>query len=730
MRNNGRKNIITTLLCTLMAAGLVLGGCGSQEPLAVTGSDQIELLDPVGATAAYEEVACRNLYKSRVYSANVYPYTVEYSFGVSGSVESTDKLPGEEVKKNTVLAQLNKDSLEKQIEEKEEYIESMEESYLETKANTEEYIASKQSDYDYYKWAKEAYEKVKPAAFVSAPEYADDPTQDPAYAQWKTEYDQWNAQYELWNGRFRILEDDLNTQRRKLEQTTALYELDVAYQKSLLKALQADRKDRIITSSMKGKVVAINLLMDSNQISSDKAMVAVGDESRKILKCEYITKALLTNAIDIYALFDGVRYEVKHQEMDSQEYTELTAKGETVYSTFEIVDAKEEIQMGDFGVVVLIEKRAEQVLSVSKNAIHKDEYGNFVYVLNEDGKREVRTVEVGMNDGVYTEITSGLQKGEQVLVSETKSVGSKTQTLQKGISSNEFTGYGYIFYPSSDMETNPVEYGTTYLQEILVTQHQTVNKGDVIATVRVVADEVELKRQEQKLLRLRERLADLESANQESNEKLIEQKKEAIADLEALIADMKSDAKITKIKATKSGIAIWVSNHQQEDILYYGENLVEIADADSCYVIVENTNQLLNYGDDVTIAYNDLEGKPQSTIAVVANLSKMGVSSALASDYSLLLIPEDASQNMAATTLGANNWWSRTRFNATAVIREMENVVLVPKKAVWVSEGNTYVNVMDSDGKVYATSFVAGGFNEEYYWVIEGLTEGMNVCLE
>ena len=108
----------------------------------------------------------------------------------------------------------------------------------------------------------------------------------------------------------------------------------------------------------------------------------------------------------------------------------------------------------------------------------------------------------------------------------------------------------------------------------------------------------------------------------------------------------------------------------------------------------------------------------------------MGVSSALATDYSLLLIPEENAQNLAATQVGAGNWWSRTRFNAAATIREMDNVVLVPRKAVWLVDGNTYVNVMDSDGKVYATSFVAGGFNDEYYWVIEGLTEGMNVCLE
>lgn len=730
MMRDRQKIKITTMLCVVLVLSLMLCGCSQQEGAVMTGSEQIELLDPVGSAATYEEATYRTLYKSRVYSANVFPYTVEYHFAVSGEVETINKLPGESIKKKTTLAQLNMDTLEKQIEAKEDYIQSMEESYLKTKTDVEEFVASKQSDLDFYKWAKEAYEDVEPAAFVCAPEYADNPTSDPNYAQWKREYDEWNKQFELWNGRYRLLADDVNTQTRKLEQATALHELDLAHQKNLLKALKEDRKDRIITSGMNGKVVAINMLENSNQLSSEKAMVAVGDESRKILKCEYITKTLFTNAIDIYALIDGVRYEVKHKEIDSQEYTELTAQGETVYSTFELIDAPEEIQMGDFAVIVLIEKRAEDVLSVSKNAIHKDEYGNYVYILNQDGKRETRAVETGMNDGVFTEIKSGLAAGERVLVTETRKVGSKTQTLKKGVSSNEFEGTGYMYYPSSDVDVNPVKYGTTYLKEILVEQYQTVKKGDVIATVRVVADEVELARQEQKLVRLKERLADLESEEKEENEEQIEKRKEAIAELEELIADMKSDAKTTKIKATKSGIAIWVSGHKEEDILSYEEALVEIADASSCYIIVENTNQLLNYGDEVMISYTDISNQNQSATAVVANLSKMGVSSALATDYSLLLIPEDVSKNMSATTVNTGNWWTRTRYNATAAIRVMENVVLVPKKAVWLAEGNTYVNVMTKEGKVYATSFVAGGFNDEYYWVIEGLTEGMDVCLE
>ena len=66
----------------------------------------------------------------------------------------------------------------------------------------------------------------------------------------------------------------------------------------------------------------------------------------------------------------------------------------------------------------------------------------------------------------------------------------------------------------------------------------------------------------------------------------------------------------------------------------------------------------------------------------------------------------------------------------TATIREMDNVLLVPKKAVTEKNGCTYVNVMDEQGNVTPRSFVAGGYDASNYWVIEGLSEGMIICLE
>jgi len=64
--------------------------------------------------------------------------------------------------------------------------------------------------------------------------------------------------------------------------------------------------------------------------------------------------------------------------------------------------------------VLTMDKR-EDVLSISKNALHSmdDEY--YVYYVDENGLRQMKTVEVGLVGNAYVEIVSGLTDGEQII---------------------------------------------------------------------------------------------------------------------------------------------------------------------------------------------------------------------------------------------------------------------------------------------------------------------------
>lgn len=740
-------------LLAALGIAVLMTSCG-QTARPVAEEEAITLLEPVTAAVNTEAAAYRNLYDAKVYSASVYPYTEEYVFSDNQKFAGYAAYPGEEVDKGDSLLYSDSESIDKKIEDMEEKLRKMQEEYEEYKADTEDGLVQPKQEADGLRGIVENLEKNKPeqyltgntvsgsnageaaataatgtaretdtSAAAAAGTTADAvPQENPVYTQWKTDYDRYNGQY-------RILAHSIDMKELQLEQRTQLYQLDSAYQQLQLANLKQEKQEGILTAGMSGNVVAVAQLSNGNDIRKETAVAAVGDLSRKLLKCEYINKATVNSAEDIYALIDGRRYEITYQPMSAEEYTRQSEQGDKVYSTFLLEGAGEEVTVGDFAVITVISDSRRGVLSVPKEAIHKDTEGYYVYV-QRDGESIRTYIRTGMSDGVYTEILEGLQEGDEILLTAAQRYGDKTVKVEKGSFHSTFEGSGYLYYPSSIIVKNQVSYGTVYFQEYHAALWQYVEKGDVIATVRVVADELALRREKTKLTRLEERLADLRKQGEEENKKAITAKEKEIAEVRELIAEMEEDFSVTQIKAERSGIVIGLMDYDREDILYKGSWIAEIADEDNCYVVLENTNQLLNYGNKVTVEYQSREGGTAETEGMVANLANAGVSSSLRSEYSLIRLPGQAVGDMAAATESGEGWWNRNRFGVSAVIREMDNVLVVPKKAVRESGGCTYVNVKDKEGRVISMSFIAGGYDSENYWVIEGLTEGMELCLE
>jgi HlyD family secretion protein len=66
---------------------------------------------------------------------------------------------------------------------------------------------------------------------------------------------------------------------------------------------------------------------------------------------------------------------------------------------------------------ILVDKRTD-VLLIPNNALHTQDNENWVYVINENklGQTEQRPVQVGLKGRTQTEIISGLNEGEKVLL--------------------------------------------------------------------------------------------------------------------------------------------------------------------------------------------------------------------------------------------------------------------------------------------------------------------------
>lgn len=702
--------------------GVLMGfsGCGGlqEEPV----SERPELLEPKSAIYITEAATHRTLYDADTYHSSVLPYVSEYAFEEGGEVERFALFPGERVQSGEILVYRNIEKLDEEIEKLEEKLADMEKTQMEYWTEITNGLVEPRGEVERLADIVDSLEDSEPDQYITA---ADGTVSDnPAYAQWVADYNKYDGQY-------RVKSHDITMQEAALRQKTDIFELDYAYYQENLKELKKEREGYILKADVTGEVVAIGQSgYDTYEAKADREVVAVGNMATKILKCDFIQKSTITNAEAVYALIDGKRYELEYHPLETKEYLKLKDSGVDIYSTFTILGDTENVEMGAYAVVTVVNKKRENVLTIPKDSVDREGAVNYVYVL-ENGQRVRRNVEIGMSDGVYTEILSGLQMGEQVLVQKPLEHGEETVVLEKGSSSSTFMQSGFLYYPNLTEVANPIEYGEAYFVEKNVELYQFVEKGDLIATIYVEADEIAIQRKQLQLQRMTERLQDvLEEGDPEGNQKVIAEKQEEIAKLQQNIEDMLADAKTTRVVAPVSGVVVELGNYGKEAVLKKDCMIAQIADASTCYIEVENTNQQLQYGNEVTITYKNQMSQECEVTGTVATIAKAGVSAALQSENVWILVPEDVSVEMMRVNPEEEVRRWRTVFRVQDNVREMDNVVLVPREAVTEMAGQTYVHVVDEKGNVKAQSFLFGGSDTSNYWVIDGLTEGTKVCLE
>lgn len=714
-----RKTFAIKVLSVLLAASLLMtvSGCGNKLE---TGLDEtIELIEPVGVAKSYVNPEYRNIYVYETYNATVCPAVSEKSYEVGVNFSSYAHLPGESVKKGDALVNGDTAGVDEEIKKLRESMADAAENYEEQVKKLTEQIEKDKNDYEY---KLGIFEKLSDNP-VAEPSFPDDNS-----APWQA-YKAWSSQYRSFDASHRYAELTYEKDTLRLKETKELYSLDYNYNSSRLKDLRKQRAEKVLYSDTDGTVLSMNYYEEGNWINKNSPVITVGDLSVKELKCKFVSKSVINLATDVYALVNGERFEVDYQAISSDEYKRLSERDGTVYSTFLVEDPENKVDFGDFAVIVVVSEKREGVLCVPKASVAKDDNGQFVYVY--DGDKYVETyVQTGLSDGMFTEILSGVTAKDAVKADLRLNAGANTGTVNRTTVRGSFSSNAYVFYSATVQVKNPIVYGTTYVDEVCVRRNDNVKKGDVLLKIHVIADTIEIERQERYLSRENARLQELINAGEEDNKDAIKAKKETIAELKKLISDMKKDAATVEIKAEEAGIITEITSLKAGDILAYKASVARIADETSCFMVAEDNDGILSYGNTVTISYSDINGNTFAASGDVVTVSPMAVSGALRNGYALIKIaPEDMSK-FASLTASAANRWGRIRFNLQATVRKAENVLKVPKAAVTVVSGNYYVTVKDSDGNYKYVSFIVGGQDIEGYWVAEGLTEGMTICWE
>ena len=302
---------------------------------------------------------------------------------------------------------------------------------------------------------------------------------------------------------------------------------------------------------------------------------------------------------------------------------------------------------------------------------------------------------------------------------------------------------GELYYPDVREVTCEYEKGTMIFEEYLVEQGQYVKVGDPIAKVHIELDTTDLHELNLRLDRYQQRYeedkTEFESREKEYSKRLQQKMTEAQSlqlqlEYEDYLNQWESTEEkwITTIEDTQEAIAVYEETQAMTELvsdvegyliqlanLYEG---VEIKNDDvicsvvpngAVYVKVENKNQLLSYGCPVTVKF----GAKQITYdGQVVSVDSKTTSYDLYDEFAYILV----NCNLEAV-------YSFRSATISYVAQSMKDVLLVDRTVVTVEDDIRYVTVLNEDGSFLKTGFIAGGVNQNYYWVYTGLSEGMKL---
>lgn len=322
----------------------------------------------------------------------------------------------------------------------------------------------------------------------------------------------------------------------------------------------------------------------------------------------------------------------------------------------------------------------------------------------------------------------------------------KIHTLEKGDFKEEALRQvlrrSYLNIPTIHLDLDEVQ-GT--FGEYFVEHMQYVEEGDVIATIHTEVDEIALSELEIRLQRLQERYQaaeaqmneDMEELTKEGNRIADETKREIHLlrmqqrqmdwenekyNFESRIAETKEDlqkltqvGEVYEVTAPSEGYVLYNKRYTAGEEIKDGDYVCHIMKSSVIYVSTNSQAADFHYGMDV-----EFENRTGMTPATVVNGGVWALYGNLDTGDAIFRLDFDMDLKDLNTT-ALNN------LTLTGNLREIKNVILVPKEAVTVDDGEYFVTVLKDDGSLLRTEFIPGGDNTESYWVLEGLTEGMKI---
>lgn len=360
-----KTSIITKSVCILLMAGF-LTGCGKPLPDVIidveSGNDEInyELINVTrGDVISTKQLRC------------TYTQTdaQQVHFAVSGKlVDKVYVQEGDSVKKGDVLAELSSGNLEQEIENL-TYRIARNKLLLEyCNTNEELAIQDKWVSYEYYS----------------------------GRSQWD-----WDATEAA------IEELQKNTQYQRED-----YEDALEFDQKKLNQLTKELKESRVYAEQDGVVYQMKKNLQGSTSNVDKVIMTIADNSEGLFEVEAGDFAKYFHEGETVKMNISVGNAKGDYELMP---ANLELWGEKQYFSVFTGPDSASIEVGNGGTITLTTDQRMDVLTLPNGTVHDADGEFYVYVLDENGMRQVCWVTVGLQGDTNVEILDGLAEGDKVI---------------------------------------------------------------------------------------------------------------------------------------------------------------------------------------------------------------------------------------------------------------------------------------------------------------------------
>jgi membrane fusion protein, multidrug efflux system len=171
-----------------------------------------------------------------------------------------------------------------------------------------------------------------------------------------------------------------------------------------------------VKSTINGTITDLPFQVGATISSPQVPLATVGDLSSLQIQSFISEKDMASVALGQKALISFEPYE---NEVFEASITEISPVLDRNSRTLEIkltLDRTDKrIKSGMFGSAYLITALHEDVLVIPRNSIQNSDDGDYVYIVSQDMKAEMRVIETGLSIDGKTIVLSGLSEGEQLV---------------------------------------------------------------------------------------------------------------------------------------------------------------------------------------------------------------------------------------------------------------------------------------------------------------------------